>query len=87
MRKEELLELHQLMDVLRRRFEDMEKVDFSRYEEVGVGPDDVHDSKAEHRTAVFVLGMELAGQMSEDQFSEAGRIQARMKELAEEVDS
>jgi hypothetical protein len=51
-----------------------------------VTPDDVHKSKSEHKHAVFVLGNALANAMSEDEFSDAGRVGKRMQELAEDAE-
>ncbi|PSP36527.1 metal-binding protein [Halobacteriales archaeon QH_10_70_21] len=73
MHKDELLELHSKM--------------FDPYDELEVTPDDVHKSKSEHKHAVFVLGNALANVMSEDEFSDAGRIGKRMAELAEDAES
>lgn len=53
------------------------------YAELGIGPDDIHQSKSEHKHAIFMLGKEIAKQMADDEFSERGRIGERMKELAE----
>jgi len=36
---------------------------------------------------VFVLGNALASAMSEDEFSDAGRISKRMEELADDAES
>jgi len=60
---------------------------FSTYRELDIDPSDVHKSKSEHKHAVFVLGNSLASAMSEDEFSSAGRIGKRMKELAEDAES
>ena len=70
-------------------FRDLESADpelFEPYEEIDVTPDDVHMSKSEHKHAVFVLGNALANAMSEDEFSDAGRVGKRMKELAEDAE-
>jgi hypothetical protein len=67
----------------------MDEVDgsiFDPYDELDVSPDDVHKSKSEHKHAVFVLGNALATVMSEDEFSDAGRIGKRMAELAEDAE-
>ena len=90
MHKDELLELHEQMVLIMRYFKDLEQVDeslFDQYHGVGVTPDDVHKSKSEHKHAVFVLGNALANAMSEDEFSDAGRVGKRMKELAEDAES
>ncbi|PSP51254.1 metal-binding protein [Halobacteriales archaeon QH_7_68_42] len=89
MHKDELLELHEQMVTIKDYFADLEDVDselFTPYEELDVTPDDVHKSKSEHKHAVFVLGNALATAMSEDEFSDAGRVGKRMKELAEDAE-
>ncbi|MES3516418.1 MAG: UPF0058 family protein [Natronomonas sp.] len=90
MHKEELLELHAKMVSIMRHFQEIDDIDsdaFSAYEELDITADDVHKSKSEHKHAVFVLGNALATVMSEDEFSEAGRIGKRMEELAEDAES
>jgi len=89
MHKDELLELHAQMVTIKDYFKDLEDVDstlFDPYEGLDVTPDDVHKSKSEHKHAVFVLGNALATAMSEDEFSDAGRVGKRMKELAEDAE-
>ncbi|WP_255149895.1 UPF0058 family protein [Halorarius halobius] len=90
MHKDELLELHEHMVQITETFRGMEEVDgsvFDPYDELDVTPDDVHKSKSEHKHAVFVLGNALATVMSEDEFSDAGRIGKRMEELADDAES
>jgi hypothetical protein len=90
MHKDELLELHGHMVEIMNTFRGMDDVDadaFSAYDELDVTPDDVHKSKSEHKHAVFVLGNALASILSEDEFSDAGRIGKRMEELAEDAES
>jgi hypothetical protein len=89
MHKEELLELHEQMVIIKDNFASREDVDgqiFEEYEQLGVDPSHVHKSKSEHKHAVFVLGNALASAMSEDEFSNAGRVGKRMKELAEDAE-
>ena len=89
MHKDELLELHAKMVSIMEQFREMEGVDasaFDPYDELDVSPDDVHKSKSEHKHAVFVLGNALANVMSEDEFSDAGRIGKRMRELADDTE-
>ncbi|MFC7227043.1 UPF0058 family protein [Salinirubellus salinus] len=89
MHKEELLELHEHMVAIMETFRGMEDVDgslFDPYDQLDVSPDDVHKSKSEHKHAVFVLGNALASVMSDDEFSDAGRIGKRMEELAEDAE-
>ena len=91
MHKDELLELHEQMVTIMEFFRDeMDTVDpelFDPYGELYVRPSDVLKSKSEHKHAVFVLGNALATAMSEDEFSDAGRVGKRMKELAEDAES
>jgi hypothetical protein len=89
MHKDELLELHAQMVEIMETFRSMDGVEtsaFDAYDELDLGPDDVHKSKSEHKHAVFVLGNGLAAVMSEDEFSDAGRIGKRMQELAEDAE-
>ncbi|QZA87833.1 UPF0058 family protein [Salinarchaeum sp. IM2453] len=89
MHKDELLTLHEQMVMIMEHFEQRENIDpeiFESYKELGVDPSHVHKSKNEHKHAVFVLGNALAKAMSEDEFSSAGRIGKRMKELAEDAE-
>jgi len=89
MHKDELLELHEQMVLIMEYFRTQESVDgtlFDPYDELDVEPDHVHKSKSEHKHAVFVLGNALATAMSEDEFSNAGRVGKRMKELADDAE-
>jgi hypothetical protein len=90
MHKDELLELHEHMVTVMEYFKSLEDTDpelFEGYDELDVTPNDVHKSKSEHKHAVFVLGNSLATAMSEDEFSDAGRISKRMQELADDAES
>jgi len=90
MHKDELLELHDQMVTIMEYFRSREGVDdslFEAYDRIDVSPDDVHKSKSEHKRAVFVLGNALANAMSDDEFSDAGRIGKRMQELADDAES
>ena len=90
MHKDELLELHEELVVIKEYFQDREDVSderFEAYDTLGVAPSHVHKSKSEHKHAVFVLGNALAEAMSEDEFSNAGRISQRMSELAADAES
>jgi hypothetical protein len=89
MHKDELLELHEQMVVIMEHFRSQEDVDsglFEPYEELSVDPSHVHKSKSEHKHAVFVLGNALATAMSDDEFSNAGRVGKRMQELADDAE-
>jgi len=88
MHKDELLELHEQLLTIKDYFEAQEGVDggmFEPYDRLDVEPEHVHKSKSEHKHAVFVLGNALATAMSEDEFSNAGRLSKRMEELAEDA--
>jgi hypothetical protein len=89
MHKDELLELHEQMVTITEYVNNREDVDpelFEAYEQLDVTPDDVHKSKSEHKHAVFILGNALAEAMSDDEFSDAGRIGKRMRELANDAE-
>lgn len=88
MHKDELLELHEQMVLIANYFRGLDDVDlslFEPYDELDVSPSDIHKSKSEHKHAVFVLGNALASALSDDEFSNAGRIGKRMKELADDA--
>lgn len=88
MHKDELLELHEQLITIKEYFKQREDVDpsiFEEYEMLDVNPSHVHKSKSEHKHAVFVLGNALAKAMSEDEFSNAGRLSKRMEELADDA--
>ncbi|MFB6217721.1 MAG: UPF0058 family protein [Halobacteriaceae archaeon] len=90
MHKDELLELHEQLVTIKDYFAEQEDVDeglFDEYENLDVNPSHVHKSKSEHKHAVFVLGNALADAMSDDEFSNAGRLSKRMEELAEDASS
>jgi hypothetical protein len=60
MKKEELVHLHLLLAQLKKYCEENDvDCDFTRYNELGISPFQVHRSKEEHKQAVFVLGTEL----------------------------
>lgn len=87
MHKDELIHLHSLLVEIKKYFEDQEDVDedtFEDYESLGTSPVHIHKSKSEHKHAIFVLGEQLAENMTDDEWSEAGRVGQRMNELAEE---
>jgi hypothetical protein len=77
------------MVTIKNYFQAREEVEdglFDPYDSLDVSPDDVHKSKSEHKHAVFVLGNALASAMSEDEFSNAGRVGKRMEELAKDAE-
>lgn len=60
MKKEELVHLHLLLAQLKKYYEENGvDCDFTKYNELGITPFQVHRSKEEHKQAVFVLGTEL----------------------------
>ncbi|MDY6818264.1 MAG: UPF0058 family protein [Halobacteriales archaeon] len=88
MHKDELLELHEQLVAIKDYFKQQDDVPeglFDEYESLDVNPSHVHKSKSEHKHAVFVLGESLAKAMSDDEFSSAGRLSKRMKELADDA--
>jgi len=42
--------------------------DFSKYNDLGISPLQVHRSKEEHKQAIFVLGAELASMAAKSNF-------------------
>jgi hypothetical protein len=89
MHKDELLELHEQMVAIKEYFQSREEVEaglFEEYDGLDVDPSHVHKSKSEHKHAVFVLGNALAEAMTDDEFSNAGRVGKRMAELADDAE-
>lgn len=89
MHKDELLKLHaQMVTIMNyfRRTDTLNDELFEPYDRLDVSPDDVHKSKSEHKHAVFVLGNALASVLSDDEFSNVGRISKRMQELADDAE-
>jgi hypothetical protein len=61
MRKEELIHLHMLLAQLKKYcLVNGLDCDFSRYNDLGISPFQVHRSKKEHEQAIFVLAFEMA---------------------------
>lgn len=62
MRKQELVHLHTLLAEVRATYEDRtgRTVEHEEYDGLGVRPTSIHRSKAEHRTAVFLLASAIA---------------------------
>ena len=90
MHNDELLELPEQMVIIKDNFaarEDVDETIFDKYENLDVEPSHVHKSKSEHKHAVFVLGNALASAMTEEEFSNAGRVGKRMEELAEDAEN
>ncbi|MBE0516477.1 MAG: UPF0058 family protein [Methanophagales archaeon] len=72
MKKEELIHLHMLLAQLKKYcMENGLGCDFSKYNDLGISPFQVHRSKEEHKQAIFVLGTELASMAAKNQFMES----------------
>lgn len=66
MKKNELVQLHALLDVTRRFLERRGTVEpsaFAEYDALGVEPQHIHKPKGRHEAAVKRLGAALAGQL------------------------
>ncbi len=71
MKKEELIHLHMLLAQLKKYcIENGLDCDFSKYDDLGISPFQVHRSKEEHKQAIFVLGTELASMAAKNHFME-----------------
>jgi hypothetical protein len=71
MKKEELIHLHMLLAQLKKYcMENGLDCDFSKYNDLGISPFQVHRSKEEHKQAIFVLGTELASMAAKNHFME-----------------
>ncbi|MDI6886693.1 MAG: UPF0058 family protein [archaeon] len=71
MKKEELIHLHMLLAQLKKYcMENCLDCDFSKYDDLGISPFQVHRSKEEHKQAIFVLGTELASMAAKNHFME-----------------
>lgn len=88
MKKQEIMGVHRDFVEIRRTIEDTHTVtdEFEEYDELGVGPDDEYASKTEHKKAIFMLGEAISSVLSEDEFSNAGRLKKRMNELSEDLE-
>ncbi len=71
MKKDELVHLHMLLAQFKKYCEESGlKGDFSKYDELGISPFQVHRSKDEHKQAIFVLVTELASMAVRDNRAE-----------------
>jgi hypothetical protein len=78
MKKEELVHLHMLLAQLKKYYEENGSgFDFSRYNELGISPFQVHRSKEEHKQAIFVLVTELASRAARDTLTETKKTSKR----------
>ena len=79
MRKKELLHLHSLLQILKRRAEveyEVSEIAFEEYESMGVTPQQVYKRKGEHQEAVMVLSELLVSELEENDGSDEGRREA-----------
>ena len=63
MNKEELIQLHALMVLVKDFLEQRGKGDFSKYYSLQISPIHVHRHKYEHKDAIFTLGKEILSTM------------------------
>ncbi|MEA2074386.1 MAG: UPF0058 family protein [Euryarchaeota archaeon] len=81
MKKEELVHLHMLLAQFKKYCEENGlKGDFSKYNELGISPFQVHRSKEEHKQAIFVLMTELASLAVRDNRTETKKDQKARKQ-------
>ena len=81
MKKEELIHLHMLLAQVKKYCEENgSDCDFTEYNELGISPFQVHQSKEEHKQAIFVLGTELASMTAKIRFSKNKETLERMQE-------
>lgn len=87
MNKEKMIELHENFAHIKEEMKAMGATSesFIEYEELDVTPERRHCSKQEHKHAIFLLGEAIAESLSDDEFSDAGRLQKRMSELKEDA--
>lgn len=87
MNKEQMIELHENFARIKEEVEEMgaSSDSFTEYEELGITPERRHCSKQEHKHAIFLLGEALTDAISDDEFSNAGRLRKRMSELKEDA--
>ena len=66
MNKEELIQLHTLMVLMKDFLEQRGKGEFSKYNSLQISPLHVHRHKYEHKNAIFILGKEILSAMYDD---------------------
>ena len=66
MNKEELIQLHTFMVLVKDYLEQRGKGEFSKYNSLHINPTHVHRNKYEHKNAIFVLGKEILSAISDD---------------------
>jgi len=78
MKKQELIHLHGLLAEVGTDFEKREgvSIDFSEYESLGIRPTSIHQSKTDHKAAVFALAKGITQTVTSTQEVEAVAAQA-----------
>lgn len=66
MNKEELIQLHTFMVLVKNFLEQRGKGEFPKYDSLHINPTHVHKSKYEHKNAIFVLGKEILSAISDN---------------------
>jgi hypothetical protein len=84
MKKEKITHLHSMLVEIKKYIEKKNPdADFEEYSNLEVEPIRNDMSKEAHKEGIFVLGEEIADNLSEDEFSDIGRIRKRMEEHQE----
>jgi hypothetical protein len=78
MKKQELIHLHGLLAEVGNDYETRENaaIDLSEYESLGIRPTSIHQSKTDHKAAVFALADGITSQMTAAGETEAVAAQA-----------
>lgn len=66
MNKEELIQLHTLMVLVKDFLEKRGQGEFSKYNSLNISPTHIHRNKYEHKNAIFILGKEIVSSISDD---------------------
>ena len=69
MKKQELIHLHGLLAEVSSHCEEYEEttVDLTDYRNLGIRPTSIHQSKTDHKTAVFALAEGITGTITTDE--------------------
>lgn len=77
MNKQELIQTHQLLALIKDDAEDRDVLDGTpEYEEFGVGPQSIHKSKNAHEEAILTLSGELAEAFEEMEVEQESEVEA-----------
>jgi len=66
MNKEELIQIHTLMVLVKEFLEQRGKGEFSKYNSLQISPMHIHRNKYEHKNAIFILGKEILSTILDD---------------------